>query len=44
MIATKAALLIVSVILFVVAGLGVSAGRVNLLALGLAAFAGSFLL
>lgn len=36
-------LLIVAVVLFVLAGVGVAAGRVNLVALGLAAFAGSFL-
>jgi hypothetical protein len=43
MVSLKQVLLIVAVLLFVVAGLGVASPRVNLMALGLAAFAGSFL-
>lgn len=36
-------LLVVALVLFLIAGFGVPAGRVNLLALGLAALAGSML-
>jgi hypothetical protein len=39
----RSLLLLVAVILFVLAGLGLGVGSVSLVALGLAAFAGSFL-
>lgn len=43
MIALRVALLLVAVILFLVAGFGVASPRFNLMAMGLAAFAASFL-
>jgi hypothetical protein len=39
----RSVLLLVAVVLFLLAGLGIGVPRVNLTALGLAAFAGAFL-
>jgi hypothetical protein len=39
----RSLLLIVAVILFVLAALGINLGAVNIISLGLAAFAGAFL-